>query len=271
MGRGKGRKEDASQYPAQYPRNARALPSHAPYYNTLYPSSHVYGDSLYRPVPGPLVPPPFYPPGVHYGPPFDHALVGSTYGHPSQWPADYRDYNVNGPHHFVHNQHYFPSPINYVQPLAANHYHKVEARLSQPSKEDIIRNLEENRLKVEMPCRTLFVRNLGYRADGRKIEAAFAKFGPIKDVADLIDKRGLMFISFYDIRHAENALAELHGSIVETRKLDVHYSLPKQEVDVQAPCTKDHNQVLFYNLFILGRGHCLFRWSMPLRRSILVI
>ena len=97
---------------------------------------------------------------------------------------------------------------------------------------------------MEMPCRTLFVRNLGYKADGRKIEAAFAKYGAIKDVSDLIEKRGLMFISFYDIRHAEAAMADLNGASVENRKLDVHYSLPKQDVNVQGTCTKDNNQVL---------------------------
>jgi RNA recognition motif-containing protein len=94
-----------------------------------------------------------------------------------------------------------------------------------------------------MPCRTLFVRNLGYRADGRKIEAAFAKHGAIKDVSDLIEKRGLMFITFYDIRHAEAAMSSLNGAVVENRKLDVHYSLPKQDVNVHGACTKENNQV----------------------------
>lgn len=112
-----------------------------------------------------------------------------------------------------------------------------------PSKEDIIRDLEESRLKVEAPCRTLFVRNLGFRANGRRIAEAFAKYGPLKETADLIDKRGLMFITFFDVRHAEKALKGLHNSVVESRKLDVHFSLPKQDVDVQASCSKEHNQV----------------------------
>ncbi|KAI8899162.1 hypothetical protein BC833DRAFT_586729 [Globomyces pollinis-pini] len=56
----------------------------------------------------------------------------------------------------------------------------------------------------------------------------FSPFGDIKTIFDLIPKRGLVFITYYDIRAAENAMMGLQNIEFRGRKADIHYSLPKE-------------------------------------------
>lgn len=52
-------------------------------------------------------------------------------------------------------------------------------------------------------------------------------------------------ISYYDIRHAKNAMRHLQGKVLRRRKLDIHYSIPKDN-----PSEKDQNQgtLVIFNL-----------------------
>ena len=52
-------------------------------------------------------------------------------------------------------------------------------------------------------------------------------------------------ISYYDIRHAKTAMRSLQGKILRRRKLDIHYSIPKEN-----PSEKDQNQgtLVVFNL-----------------------
>lgn len=53
--------------------------------------------------------------------------------------------------------------------------------------------------------------------------------------------RGFVMISYFDIRHAKNAMKNLNGKLLRKRKLDIHYSIPKDN-----PSEKDQNQVIIY-------------------------
>ncbi|RUS31711.1 hypothetical protein BC938DRAFT_477245 [Jimgerdemannia flammicorona] len=76
----------------------------------------------------------------------------------------------------------------------------------------------------------------------------FGKFGEIKNLFDLVDKRGMVFLTYYDIRAAEKAKQEMQGSDLAGRKIDVHFSLPKEEEENQK-CDRDKNQgTLFITL-----------------------
>lgn len=91
------------------------------------------------------------------------------------------------------------------------------------------------------PCRVLFVRNVEYSITEQDIRELFAPFGEIKTVFDLIAKRGLVFVTFYDLRCAERAKNELLNRDFKSRKIDIHYSTPKQE-DLGKLCDRDKNQ-----------------------------
>ncbi|KAG1446473.1 hypothetical protein G6F56_009559 [Rhizopus delemar] len=106
----------------------------------------------------------------------------------------------------------------------------------------------EARVARERPCRTLFVRNIQYNITEKEVRAMFKRFGEIKDIFNLIDKRGMVFITFYDVRCSENAKNEMQGTTLCDRQIDVHYSLPKEEEE-KAKCDRTKNQgTLLYTL-----------------------
>lgn len=57
--------------------------------------------------------------------------------------------------------------------------------------------------------------------------------------------RGFVMISYFDIRHAKAAMRGLQNKILRRRKLDIHYSIPKDN-----PSEKDQNQgtLVVFNL-----------------------
>ncbi|KAJ3255394.1 hypothetical protein HK103_006313 [Boothiomyces macroporosus] len=92
----------------------------------------------------------------------------------------------------------------------------------------------DNRKKHERPqhpvppSRTLFVRNVQFDTLESEIRTMFEPYGEIKTIFDLIPKRGLVFVTFYDIRSAVNSMAGLNNVEFKGRKADIHYSLPKE-------------------------------------------
>ncbi|KAI8368872.1 hypothetical protein EDC96DRAFT_441073, partial [Choanephora cucurbitarum] len=106
----------------------------------------------------------------------------------------------------------------------------------------------EPRAAREKPCRTLFVRNVQYTIPESEIRSLFAEYGEIKDVFNLIENRGMIFVTFYDVRAAEEAKHAMQGTYLSDRKIDVHYSLPKEEEE-KARCDRTKNQgTLLYTL-----------------------
>ncbi|RIA91973.1 hypothetical protein C1645_875104 [Glomus cerebriforme] len=106
----------------------------------------------------------------------------------------------------------------------------------------------EARLALERPCRTLFVRNIQYGTKTELVRSKFEEYGEIRDIFDIIEKRGMLFLSFYDIRAAEKAKVEMQNYEFGGRKIDVHYSLPKENEEM-IYCDRDKNQgTLFITL-----------------------
>lgn len=91
------------------------------------------------------------------------------------------------------------------------------------------------------PCRTLFVRNVAFEVDVHALRADFASFGEIRVWFDLIHRRGMLFVTYYDIRAAEKARVAMNQKAYVGRTLDVHFSLPKDE-DQEQHCDREKNQ-----------------------------
>lgn len=109
---------------------------------------------------------------------------------------------------------------------------------------------EAERPEDSKPCRTLFVRNVTFEVDIPAFRAEFEQFGAIKTFFDLIQRRGMVFVTYYDTRAAEQAKLHLNNKLVLGRALDVHYSLPRDEDQMQH-CDRDKNQG---TLFIVAEG-----------------
>lgn len=97
----------------------------------------------------------------------------------------------------------------------------------------------------EHPSRTLFVRNINSNVDDSELRTLFEQYGDIRTLYTACKHRGFVMISYYDIRAARTAMRALQNKPLRRRKLDIHYSIPKDN-----PSDKDINQgtLVVFNL-----------------------
>ncbi|KAH9329150.1 hypothetical protein KI387_001258, partial [Taxus chinensis] len=89
----------------------------------------------------------------------------------------------------------------------------------------------------EHPSRTLFVRNINSNVEDSELRALFEQHGDIRMLYTTCKHRGFVMISYYDIRSARDAMRNLQNKPLRRRKLDIHFSIPKEN-----PSDKDINQ-----------------------------
>ncbi|XP_077250466.1 protein MEI2-like 4 isoform X2 [Tasmannia lanceolata] len=97
----------------------------------------------------------------------------------------------------------------------------------------------------EHPSRTLFVRNINSNVEDSELRLLFEQYGDIRTLYTACKHRGFVMISYYDIRAAGNAMRALQNKPLRRRKLDIHFSIPKDN-----PSEKDVNQgtLVVFNL-----------------------
>ncbi|KAJ8626860.1 hypothetical protein MRB53_020167 [Persea americana] len=97
----------------------------------------------------------------------------------------------------------------------------------------------------EHPSRTLFVRNINSNVEDSELRALFEQYGAIRTLYTACKHRGFVMISYYDIRAARTAMRALQNKPLRRRKLDIHFSIPKDN-----PSDKDINQgtLVVFNL-----------------------
>ncbi|CAI9093085.1 OLC1v1028500C4 [Oldenlandia corymbosa var. corymbosa] len=97
----------------------------------------------------------------------------------------------------------------------------------------------------EHPSRTLFVRNINSNVEDSELRILFEQYGDIRTLYTACKHRGFVMISYFDIRAARNAMKALQNKPLRRRKLDIHFSIPKDN-----PSEKDINQgtLVVFNL-----------------------
>ncbi|XP_059449700.1 protein MEI2-like 2 isoform X2 [Corylus avellana] len=97
----------------------------------------------------------------------------------------------------------------------------------------------------EHPSRTLFVRNINSNVEDSELRSLFEQYGDIRTLYTACKHRGFVMISYYDIRDARTAMRALQNKPLRRRKLDIHFSIPKDN-----PSEKDVNQgtLVVFNL-----------------------
>ncbi|KAG6479723.1 protein MEI2-like 4 [Zingiber officinale] len=97
----------------------------------------------------------------------------------------------------------------------------------------------------ERPSRTLFVRNINSNVEDAELKSLFEQYGEIRTIYTACKHRGFVMISYYDIRAARNAMKSLQSKPLRRRRLDIHFSIPKNN-----PSEKDINQgtLVVFNL-----------------------
>ncbi|CAA3007108.1 MEI2-like 2 [Olea europaea subsp. europaea] len=97
----------------------------------------------------------------------------------------------------------------------------------------------------EHPSRTLFVRNINSNVEESELKSLFEQYGDVRTLYTTCKHRGFVMISYYDIRAARTAMRALQNKPLRRRKLDIHFSIPKDN-----PSEKDINQgtLVVFNL-----------------------
>jgi len=80
----------------------------------------------------------------------------------------------------------------------------------------------------EHPSRTLFVRNINSNVEDSELRSLFEQYGTIRTLYTACKHRGFVMISYYDIRAARGAMRALQNKPLKRRKLDIHFSIPKE-------------------------------------------
>ena len=76
--------------------------------------------------------------------------------------------------------------------------------------------------------RTLFVRNISSNTEDSELVDLFGSYGDIRDMYSACKYRGFVMISFFDERSAIAAMDCLQGKSLRRRKMDIHFSIPKE-------------------------------------------
>src|SRR5690348_18222734 len=78
----------------------------------------------------------------------------------------------------------------------------------------------------------IFVGNLSYQTSQDDLQAAFAQFGAVERVHIVTDRdtgqsRGFGFVEMTERKDAENAIAQLNGTQINGRAINVNEARPK--------------------------------------------
>lgn len=110
-----------------------------------------------------------------------------------------------------------------------NDYDRARRPVRRERDDKVHDSIIEERIQRERPCRTLFIRNIKYETNSDDVRRQFEEHGEIKTFFDLISTRGMVFVTYFDLRAAERARDRLQGSEISGRPIDVHYSLPRDD------------------------------------------
>ena len=108
-------------------------------------------------------------------------------------------------------------------------------------------DLETDNLQFTYQCddgytsRTLFVRNISSNTEDSELIDLFGSYGEIRDMYSACKYRGFVMISFFDERSAIAAMDCLQGKSLRRRKMDIHFSIPKEN-------QTDAGMLLLFNL-----------------------
>ncbi|XP_010491333.1 PREDICTED: protein MEI2-like 4 [Camelina sativa] len=80
----------------------------------------------------------------------------------------------------------------------------------------------------ETVSRILFVTNMDSLIEDYELDALFEQYGNVRALNTAGKNRGFIMVSYYDIRSAQNAARALNGRLFRGRKLDIRYSIPKE-------------------------------------------
>lgn len=86
-----------------------------------------------------------------------------------------------------------------------------------------------------------------FETDTRELRQQFEQYGEIKTFFDLVEKRGIIFVTYFDSRAAVVAREQTNGMMIAGRPIDVHFSLPRENEMAQR-CDREKGQGTLFML-----------------------
>ncbi|AQK79650.1 protein MEI2-like 3-like isoform X2 [Zea mays] len=83
--------------------------------------------------------------------------------------------------------------------------------------------------------RALIVKNINPGIEGSDLRALFQQYGDVQTFDTSCKSHGIVTVSYYDIRAAQDAVRAVHNKPLGLMKLDVQFSLPKENVPNKDP------------------------------------
>ncbi|ORY86068.1 hypothetical protein BCR35DRAFT_302727 [Leucosporidium creatinivorum] len=181
------------------------------------------------------------------GPPGGYGGGGGGYGGP-----DRGGYGAGGDRGEYNSRANGPRELSVLDPGRGRRRIPRDEGDTGLTEEEHARIVEERKRK-EQPCRTLFVRNVKYGVTADQVRERFERIGDIRTCFDMLEKRGMLFITYFDIRAAMMAKDQLQGSMINGRPIDVHFSLPR-DADLAKRCDREKGQGTLALTVVGARG-----------------
>ena len=96
-------------------------------------------------------------------------------------------------------------------------------RFNKPGHQHHNNQQQSNNERVQRikPCRTLFVRNINYEANPDSVRKPFESFGELSNFFDLIGRRGMCFVTYFDVRSTELAFNAMQDAQIDNRSVSL--------------------------------------------------
>ncbi|KAJ3750951.1 hypothetical protein DFH05DRAFT_142872 [Lentinula detonsa] len=169
---------------------------------------------------------------------YDGSMTYSSYDQGAD-ATSYNGYDQQNASYFSNNGYNNPSGVGgynqgyskFEDAGADEDFGRIKKQGRKDRDDKVHDSIIEERIQRERPCRTLFIRNIKYETNSGDVRRQFEEHGDIRTFFDLISTRGMVFVTYYDLRAAERARERLQGSEISGRPIDVHYSLPRDDRD----------------------------------------
>eukprot|EP00798_Chlamydomonas_sp_ICE-L_P021946 gene21946-28992_t len=103
------------------------------------------------------------------------------------------------------------------------------AKLGQAAETDHLEYLEQCSCSFDAtgaePSRTLIIRNVAADASKEELRDIFQSFGDVRTLPQTTSQRGMVLVSYYDLRAAIAACSTLQGTLVSNLPLDIKYAV----------------------------------------------
>eukprot|EP00923_Selenidium_pygospionis_P027665 GHVN01049884.1.p1 GENE.GHVN01049884.1~~GHVN01049884.1.p1 ORF type:complete len:394 (+),score=41.21 GHVN01049884.1:3-1184(+) len=102
----------------------------------------------------------------------------------------------------------------------------------------------------EYPCRVLFIRNIPYGTSEDEITAQLSVHGEIKEIGSSLSKRGIFFVTYFDLRAAIAAKRQSSDMRIDGRRVYISYSFSKMDQNRKQTCDEACDQGTLYLRFV---------------------